>query len=126
MATVVFDSGALIALDRGDRAVAAALVAAVADGSVAVTSSACVAEVWRDPARQARLTRALAGFREHSLDHRRARLCGSLLASAGVHDIADAAVCELARDGDTVLTSDPGDIARLLRAAGVNAHVRAV
>jgi hypothetical protein len=126
MAALVFDSGALIALERGDRAVAAALVAAVADGAEAVTSSACVAEVWRRPARQARLARALAGFVEHGLDHRRARASGALIAAAGASDIADAAVCQLARDGDTVLTSDPADIARLLHAADVRAHVLAV
>jgi hypothetical protein len=126
MAAVVFDSGALIALERGDRAVAALLVAAVADGADAITSSACVAEVWRDPARQARLTRALAGFQERSLDHARARECGTLIARVGACDIADAAVSQVARDGDTVLTSDPGDIARLLDAAGTRAHVRVV
>jgi hypothetical protein len=126
MAALVFDSGALIALERGDRAVAAALVAAVADGFEAVTSSACVAEVWRQPARQARLTRALAGFVEHGLDPGRARACGALIAAAGGSQIADAAICELAHEGDTLLTSDPADIVRLLDAAKVHAHVLAV
>ncbi len=126
MAALVFDSGALIALERGDRAVAATLVAAIVDGVEAVTSSACVAEVWRDPARQVRLTRALAGFVEHDLDHRRARVCGTLIAAVGTAGIADAAVCQLVRDGDSVLTSDPGDIALLLDAAGVAARVRSV
>lgn len=126
MAALVFDSGALIALERGDRRVAAVLVAAVEGGVEAVTSCACVAQTWRDPARQVRLTRALAGFQERSLDPPRARACGELLASAGTADIADAAICQLARDGDTVLTSDPQDIASLLAAAGKHAHVQAV
>lgn len=126
MAALVFDSGALIALERGDRRVAALLVAAVAGGAEAVTSCACVAEVWRDPARQARLTRALRGFRERSLDPKQARACGVLLAKAGTSDVADAALCQLARDGDTVLTSDPRDIAALLQASGTRAHVHTV
>jgi hypothetical protein len=126
MAALVFDSGALIALERGDRKVAALLVAAIAGGAEAVTSCACVAEVWRDPARQARLTRALPGFRERSLDPLQARACGTLLARSATTDIADAALCRLAQDGDTVLTSDPHDIARLLETAGVRACVRAV
>lgn len=126
MAALIFDSGALIALERGNRAVAAALAAAVADGAEAVTSSACVAEVWRDPARQARLTRALAGFREHSLDPDRARACGLLAARAGTSDVADAAVAQLARDGDVVLTSDPRDIGTLLGASGKRAEVLSV
>lgn len=126
MAALVFDSGALIALERGDRKVAALLLAAVAGGAEAVTSCACVAEVWRDPTRQARLTRALRGFQERSLDPRRARACGALLAGSQTSDIADAALCMLARDGDTVVTSDPHDIARLLQASGTRAGIHAL
>jgi hypothetical protein len=126
MAALVFDSGALIALERGDRKIAALLVAAIAGGAEAVTSCACVAEVWRDPARQARLTRALPGFRERSLDPLQARACGALLARSATSDVADAALCQLAQDGDTVLTSDPHDIARLLQATGTQARVRTV
>lgn len=126
MATLVFDAGALIALERGDRAVAAMLVAAATSGAEATTSSTCVAQVWRDPARQVRLTRALAGFVERDLDARGARACGALLARSGTTDIADAAVSLLARDGDTLLTSDPEDIKRLLDAAGTRALVRSV
>jgi hypothetical protein len=126
VAAIVFDSGALIALERGDRRIAVLLDEATAGGVGAVTSSACVAEVWRNPARQARLTRALAGFRECSLDPAAARACGTLLAQAATDDIADAALCQLAGDGDTILTSNPSDMARLLRARGVEAQVRAV
>jgi hypothetical protein len=126
MAALVFDSGALIALERGDRKVAALLVAAVAGGIEAVTSCACIAEVWRDPARQARLTRALPGFHEYGLEPLRARACGTLLARSDTSDIADAALCQLAQDGDTVLTSDPHDIVLLLQAAGSRARVRAI
>lgn len=126
MAALVFDSGALIALERGDRKVAALLVAAVAGGIEAVTSCACVAEVWRDPARQARLTRALSGFRELSLDPLQARACGMLLAQTATNNVTDAALSQLARDGDTILTSDPHDIVLLLEASGTRACVRAI
>jgi hypothetical protein len=126
VAAIVFDSGALIALERGDRRIAVLLDEAAASGVEAVTSSACVAEVWRDPARQARLTRALAGFRERSLDPAAARACGTLLASTRTSDIADAALSRLARDGDAVLTSDPNDIELLLHAQGTRAHVHTV
>lgn len=126
MAALVFDSGALIALERGDRAVAALLATAVQDGAEAITSTTCVAQVWRNPARQARLARALAGFVEHDLDRAKARDCGALLARSDTSDIVDASVSLLARDGDTVLTSDPRDIERLLNATGTQAQVRAV
>jgi hypothetical protein len=126
VAALVFDAGALIALDRGDRATAALLVAAAGSGAEAVTSSACVAQVWRDPARQARLTRALAGFVERPLDAERARDCGILLGRAGTSDIADATVSLLVEDGDTIVTSDPHDIGALLDAAGTHARIRPV
>ncbi|MGA2455339.1 MAG: hypothetical protein ABSG93_17655 [Solirubrobacteraceae bacterium] len=126
MAALVFDAGALIALDRGDRAVGALLAVAAQGGDEAVTSSACIAQVWRDPARQARLARALPGLLEWPLDSGQARRCGLLLARAGTSDIADAAVTLLAQDGDTVLTSDPRDIRRLLDANSTDARVRAV
>ncbi|HEY5192684.1 MAG TPA: hypothetical protein VIJ39_02285 [Solirubrobacteraceae bacterium] len=126
MAALVFDAGALIALERGDRTIAAMLVAAAESGTEAITSSTCVAQVWRDPARQARLARALPGFVECDLDARRARDCGTLLGHSETKDIADAAVCLLVEDGDTLLTSDPDDIKRLLDAAGTRARIRSV
>ena len=126
MAALVFDAGALIALDRGDRAVGALLAVAERDGFEAITSSACIAQVWRDPARQAKLARALSGFLEWSLDPSAARRCGLLLAHSETSDIADAAIALLVHDGDTILTSDPQDMARLLDAAGTDAQIRTV
>jgi DNA-binding transcriptional MocR family regulator len=126
MAALIFDTGALIALERSDRAVASLLQEAAEEEIEALTSSACVAQAWRDPARQARLSRALRGFLERPLDEEQARRCGRLLARAGTQDIVDAAVAVLADDGDTILTSDPQDIERLLAAAGTGARVRPV
>jgi hypothetical protein len=126
MAALVFDAGALIALDRGDRTVAALLAVAAQHDNEAITSSACVAQVWRDPARQARLTRALGGFVEWPLDSGQARRCGLLLARTETSDIADAAVALLAQDGDTILTSDPRDIQLLLDARDTTARIHTV
>jgi hypothetical protein len=126
MAAVVFDAGALIALERGNRHVGAMLAAAAKNGTEARTSSTCVAQVWRNLTRQARLARALAGFVECDLDTRAARDCGVLLARSETTDIADAAVSLLAGDGDTLLTSDPEDIKRLLDATGTRARIRSV
>jgi hypothetical protein len=55
-----------------------------------------------------------------------ARRAGELLAKTKTADVIDALVAELARDGDTVLTSDPKDIGLLLMAAGTRAAVVAV
>jgi hypothetical protein len=54
--------------------------------------------------------------------------CGVLLARSK-NDIADAAVAAvslLAGDGDTLLTSDPQDIKRLLDTAGTLVRIRPV
>lgn len=126
MAVLIFDAGGLIALERGDQVATEMLDAAIADEIEVLTSSACIAEVWRDPPRQARLSRALRGFLERPLDEQQARSCGLLLARSDTDDIADAAVALLAGDEDTILTSDPQDIKRLLAAAGTNARVRPI
>ena len=126
MAALVLDAGALIALDRGDRELGALLALTARDGHEVLTSSACVAQAWRDPARQARLTRALGGILEWPLDALAARRCGLLLAQSGTSDIADAALALLAHSGDTVLTSDQDDLSHLLTAADVDARIRAV
>jgi hypothetical protein len=126
VAALVFDAGGLIALDRGKREVGTLLAVAADTGVEAVTSSACVAQAWRDPARQARLARALAGFLERPFDPSAARDCGLLLTRARTSDIADAAIALLVADGDTVVTSDPDDIAHLLDTAGTRARVLSV
>jgi hypothetical protein len=126
VASLVFDTGALIAIDRGDRSIGALLHVAGETSVEAVTSSTCITQAWRDPARQARLARALAGFAEQPLDPIVARRCGLLLATSDTRDVTDAAVALLAQDGDTILTSDPGDIDRLLRAADRHARIHVV
>ena len=126
MAALVLDTGALTAIDRGDRSLGAALHEAARHGLDAMTSSVCVAEAWRDPTRQARLARALAGILEHPLDSSAARQCGLLLARSGTSQVADAAVALLAQDNDVIVTSDAGDIQHLLNTANSTAHVRRI
>jgi hypothetical protein len=97
MAALILDTGALIAIDRGDRRVGAILHEAARHRIDAITSCVCVAEAWRDPARQACLSRALAGVLELPLDPAAARACGMLLGKTGTSDVADAAVAMLTR-----------------------------
>jgi hypothetical protein len=121
--TAVLDSGALIAVDRRDRSVGAMLRVLQQQGTPVHTSSAVVAQVWRDGRRQVNLTRVLTGVDIAPLDDVAAKRVGELLALTGTRDIADAHVALLARPGDLVLTSDLTDIAALLAARRVAAEL---
>ena len=117
MTGVVFDTGALIAIDRGSRDIAV-LVAEARRGRDTITVPASVvAQAWRDPRRQARLAAflRLPNVDIAALDAAEARLIGLLLGTARRRDVVDAhvAICAMRRDAG-VVTSDPDDIARLV------------
>src|ERR671923_2550800 len=115
---VVLDAGALISYDRGDRTVRALLESAQRERAPVRTSTGAVAQAWRSGARQVHLVRLLRGVDERSIDQSAARRVGQLLGAAATADVIDAAVVDLATNGDEVLTSDPQDLAVLANAAG--------
>jgi hypothetical protein len=120
---MVLDTGALVAVDRGDRTVGAMLRVAWERGVPVRTSAAVVAQAWRNGSRQARLARVLTGITVHPLDDAAARKVGSLLAQTGATDVVDAHVALCVANGDHVLTSDPEDIGRAMAALGTTAIV---
>lgn len=123
--SLVLDSGGLIAFDRGDREVAALIEATRRRSERIVTSSGCVAQVWRGTGpRQALLARLLRGVLEHGLDSEVSRRVGQVCGIAHSNDVVDAHVALLADDGDVVVTGDADDLRRLLRATGSKAVVR--
>jgi predicted nucleic acid-binding protein len=115
---VILDAGALIAVARGERAMIARLLVARDEDERLATHPMVVAQVWRDDrGRQATLARFLRSVTVIPLDDALGRRCGELLAKAGTSDPIGAAVVLLARDGETIVTSDPGDLRHLARAA---------
>jgi len=117
--TLVLDSGALIALERNDRAMWRRLKATQAAGRPPISHGGVVGQAWRGRGpRQARLAQALAATDVRPLDDRLGRAAGELLALAGRRDVIDAALVLLAADGDHILTSDPGDIEPLALVSG--------
>lgn len=116
--SLVLDAGALIAYQRGNRAVLAFLMSALDSGDAVRTSTAVVAQVWRHGVRQAALARLLPGVEEVALTPQRARNVGVLLGRARRADIADASLVELAANGDEILTSDPDDLLHLADHSG--------
>ena len=122
----VLDAGALVAVDRRDRMIGAQLRVLQQQGTPIRVSSAVVGQVWRDGRKQANLARVLAGVGIEALGQDDGRRIGELLAAAAATDVVDAHVALMAAHADLILTSDPGDIRRLLQARGVSARVRAV
>ena len=109
--SLVLDSGALIALEKNERAMWRRLKAALLAKNVPVTHGGVVGQAWRGGGpRQALLARALAGIDVRPLDESLGRAAGSLLAREGSVDVIDAALVLLADDGDDIVTSDAEDL----------------
>ncbi len=118
MSRIVLDAGALIALERNDRAMWAVLKLAALDGNDVLVPAAALAQVWRGGAAQAQLSRALDHCVIASFDAV-ARPVGELCGRAGTSDICDAQVALVAaRRGDVLYTSDLDDMRRLVAACG--------
>jgi hypothetical protein len=117
--TLVLDSGALVALERNDRAMWRRMKAALLASDVPLTHGGVVGQVWRARGpRQALLARALDGIHVHPLDEDLGRAAGALLARTKQSDVIDAAIVLLAKDGDVIVSSDPKDLTALSSAAG--------
>ncbi|MGO8960255.1 MAG: hypothetical protein ACLQFR_23225 [Streptosporangiaceae bacterium] len=122
----ILDAGALVAVERRDRLFGAQLRVLQQQGTPVWVSSAVVGQVWRDGARQANLARVLAGVGVEALGRDDGRRIGELLAMADSADVVDGHVALMAAPADLVLTSDPGDIRKLLQARGVPARIQPV
>jgi hypothetical protein len=108
---LVFDSGALIALERNDRAMWRRFKAAQTSGILMVTHGGVVGQAWRGKGpRQALLAKALAGTDVLPLDDDLGRAAGELMAKGRSRDVVDAALVLLAQDGDRIFTSDVEDL----------------
>jgi hypothetical protein len=116
--SVTYDTGALVAAERGERRMWARHRALLARRVVPTAPAPVVAQAWRGGNRQALLARLLLGCDVESLDHDQARTVGALAARAGVSDIVDVTVVEGAlRRHDVVVSSDPDDLHAIADAA---------
>ena len=124
MSGVTYDSGALIAAERGDRRMWARHRALLLRRVVPAAPAPVVAQCWRGTPRQAQLARLLTGCEIESLDDIRARATGTLAGRARVADIVDACVVEGAlRRDDLIISSDPGDLTAIAAAIGQSVHI---
>ena len=87
---VTYDSGALIAAERGERLMWARHRALLLRRVIPTVPAPVVAQCWRGTPRQAQLARLLAGCEVETLDDTRARATGILASRARTTDIVDA------------------------------------
>ena len=119
MTRVVYDAGALVAADRGNRRFWADHKVRLELGLLPVVPAPVVAQVSRS-SRQVALRRLLAGCDVLAMTESDAHAIGGILAAAGSADVVDGAVVLTAAPGGQVHTGDVRDIERLVDAAGLS------
>ena len=126
MSAVLYDAAVLVAADRSERRVWAEHKARLEFGLIPFVPTAVVAQVSRS-ARQAQLRRFLTGCVVVPLGESEAHEAGRLLGMTRTADVVDAVVVTTALSQNAmILTSDPVDIRRLVRASGREIGVVAV
>ena len=126
MSHFVYDAAVLVAADRNERRCWAEHKARLELGALPLVPAPVVAQVSRSP-QQAQLRRFLAGCVVVPLGENDAHAAGRLLAKTRTADVVDAVVVTVALHNKAViLTGDPDDIQRLVRASGREAVVVAV
>ena len=123
MIALILDAGALIAVDRGDRAMNDLIQDAPRAGRPVRTNPNAVAQVWRNGAKQSRLARLLRDVKIQPLTREDGYRAGELLGTTRTKDVVDATVALLVRAADEVYTSDPADLRKLCEATGFKAVV---
>lgn len=118
MSGYLYDTGALIAAERGERLMWAVHRRILDRGFRPTIPSTVLAQAWRGgPQRQ--LARLLAGCEVREFTEQHARTVGRVLGDTGAADIVDASVVVIAqRLSQEVLTSDPDDLQPLAIALG--------
>lgn len=118
-ASLVYDTGALLAAEADDRRMWLIHHDALARHREVLVPAVVVTQAWRGGPRQARLARFLNGCTIVGVGDPLARAAGVLCGRAGTADAVDAIVVAAAvARGAIVVTSDPGDLATLADAAG--------
>ena len=112
MLALTFDTGALIALERGDKRMRVVLETAALDEVPITVPAVVVAEWWRGPGRRRETILASVDVEETS-EHI-ARIAGEAMAAIPSATVVDAIVmASAAQRGGIVYTSDLADMERL-------------
>ena len=119
MRAIVYDTGALLAAERGNPDFLALHDEVTRARIRPVVPVVVLAQAWRGgPQRQ--ISRVLKGCDILPDDQRAGRAAGVACAASGTADVVDAIVIVTAVQNQApVVTSDPGDLARITEAIGV-------
>ena len=118
MSTVVYDAGVLVAADRNERHAWADHKVRMELGILPLVPAPVVAQVSRLP-QQVQFRRFLNGCVVIPFGESDAHEAGRLLGKSKTADVIDAAVVTTAlQHKATILTSEPDDMERLVRASG--------
>jgi hypothetical protein len=111
---MIFDAGVFIALDNpAQREVVVALIERLGKQKAALhTTEAVLAQAWRDPARQAVMSRLVKTTTV--LPFGDSKTIGIRCARTGTSDVVDADLAIWSEVlGETILTTDAGDMTKL-------------
>ncbi|MFB7943794.1 twitching motility protein PilT [Kitasatospora phosalacinea] len=120
MNAIVYDSGALIAAEKNDRAFVAQHETLLSARVRPLVPAGVLAQVWNVRPSSAILHRVLRGCEVLALTEARAKAVAELCHRAGSHDVVDASVVLAAIEhlDAPILTDDLGDIGQLVEASG--------
>ncbi|MGH7868688.1 MAG: PIN domain-containing protein [Candidatus Dormibacteraceae bacterium] len=112
-----FDTGGLIAIDRGRFDVAAFAKQVLDRGYTIAIPAPVLSQAWRDGATQVRLARFLALEKVEvvPITEEVAKRVGEICRQTGTSDIVDVSViwCAHKHRHTTIVTSDPGDMSKI-------------
>lgn len=124
---VTYDTGALIAAERNNRAMWALHAGFLAEEVLVTVPAPVIAEAWRGGSRQANLARLLALCEVEPMFDELARRVGMLAGKANHDFIVDVAVVEGAmRRNDAVITSNPTHIRHIADSVNARLHIETV
>jgi predicted nucleic acid-binding protein len=110
--TFTLDTGALIALERGEKRMRIVMLSAHAAGTPVTVPAVVVSEWWRG--RTKTRNKILASVDVERMTERLAKIAGEAVAAIAGSTVVDAIVmASAAQRGDVVFTSDLDDLLRL-------------
>jgi hypothetical protein len=109
----MFDTGALIALERGNHGIRKVYSLSIEQGQPIVTTTPIIAEWWRVGKREKERAKILRTLLPEAPDSHVARLAGAAIGALGAGVVDALLMASASIRSDTVYTADMDDLERL-------------